>query len=433
MKSLLMVVVLAFLTGKGLATPAPADATTLSLAQAREMALKAHPRMKMAELQTMIAQEGVKESRSAYLPLIAANATAVGVGEDVTRVAAGTLSNSQIYNRVGVGAVANMTLTDFGRTANLTEAARLRADAAAANQQVTKAQLLLEVDASYYAALEARAVMKVAAQTLSDRNVILERTKALATNALKSELDVQFASVAVDEARLLDDKAENDWQSALARLADLLGMRTSLTATLQEEAPALAELAPDSGPLQGAALAQRPDLIQQRFERDAARRLARAAQVARLPTISLVATAGEVPIGDAKHFERDFAAGGVNFNLPLFAGGLYRARQQEAELQARNLEAGLADAENNVVRDVRVAWLDSEHAREQIRLTTRLLASANSALSLAQARFDQGLSSMVELNQAELAQTSAAIAQVGAEYEYFVRRDILDYQVGSLH
>jgi len=78
-------------------------------------------------------------------------------------------------------------------------------------------------------------------------------------------------------------------------------------------------------------------------------------------------------------------------------------------------------AENAVVRDVRLAWLDSEHAGKQIRLTSRLLDSANSALELAQARFGQGLSSMVELNQAELAQTAAAIAQVDAEYEYRVR------------
>ena len=433
MSLLRIVIVLGFGIGKVIAGPASVDGSIISVAQAREMALKAHPRMKIAELRTLLAQENVKEARSAYLPLIAANATAVGAGEDVTRVAAGTLSNSQIYDHVGVGAVASMVISDFGRTANLTDAARFRSRAAEANLQVTRAQLLLEVDATYYAALEARAVMKVAGKTLSEREVILERTKALAANALKSELDMQFASVAVDEARLLEDKTENDWQSALARLGNLLGMRTPLTATLQEEPAVLTELAPDPGPLQEAALNQRPDLAQQRFERDAAQHTARAAQVARLPTISVVAAAGVVPVGDSKHFEHDFAAGGVNLNVPLFAGGLYRARQHEAELQARDIEAGLTDAENNVVRDVRLAWLDAEHAREQIRLTTRLLHSANSALSLAQARFDQGLSSMVELNQAELAQTSAAIAHADAEYEYFVRRDILDYQVGGLN
>jgi outer membrane protein len=425
-------VLLAFGIGRALAVPEPADGSTLTLAQAREIALKAHPRIKVAELRALMAQEGVKEARSAFLPMLAANATAVGAGEDVTRVAAGSLSNSQIYDHVGVGAVASLVVSDFGRTANLTDAAKLHVRAAEANQEATRAQLLLEVDAAYYAALEARAVMKVAAQTLSEREVILDRAKALAANALKSELDVQFASVAVDEARLLEDKTENDWQAALARLGNLLGLRTPLTATLQEEAAVLAELAPDPGPLQEAALNRRPDLAQQRFERDAAQRLARAERDARLPTISVVATAGLVPVGDAKHFERDFAAGGVNLNLPLFTGGLYRARQHEAELQARSLDEGLADAENAVVRDVRLAWLDSEHAGKQIRLTSRLLDSANSALELAQARFGQGLSSMVELNQAELAQTAAAIAQVDAEYEYRVRRDILDYQVGEL-
>ncbi len=419
--------------GLGSALATPAAEPTLTLAQAREMALQAHPRMKIAELRAMLAEEGVKEARSAYLPLIAANATAVGTGETTTRLAAGSLSNSQIYDHVGLDAVASMIVTDFGRTSNLTDAAKFRSRAAEANLQVTRAQLLLEVDATYYAVLEAHAVMKVAAQTLSERQVVLERTKALAANALKSELDVRFATVAVQEARLLENKAQNDWQAALARLGNLLGLRTELTATLEEEREPLSELAPDPGPLVEAALRERPDLLRQRFERDASLRTAQAAKVARLPTVSVVAAAGTVPVGDPKHFERDFAAGGVNLNVPLFAGGLYRARQREAELQAKDAEAGLTDAENNVVRDVRLAWLDSSHAREQILLTTSLLESASSALSLAQARFDQGLSSMVELNQAQLAQTSAAIAQADAEYEYRVRRDILDYQTGSLH
>jgi len=81
---------------------------------------------------------------------------------------------------------------------------------------------------------------------------------------------------------------------------------------------------------------------------------------------------------------------------------------------------------------VRLAWLEADHARARIALTASLLANAGAALDLAQARFAQGLISIVELNQAELSQVSAAIANANAKYDFQIRRDLLDYQTGSL-
>jgi outer membrane protein len=51
-------------------------------------------------------------------------------------------------------------------------------------------------------------------------------------------------------------------------------------------------------------------------------------------------------------------------------------------------------------------------------------------LDLAQSRYDLGLSSIVELSQAQLSMTSAAIQQANAKYDYQTERAILDYQVG---
>jgi outer membrane protein len=408
------------------------DAGTLSLAQAREQALKMHPSITVAELRALVAREVTTETRAAFFPLIAANGTAVGTGETVTRLAANSLSNSQIYDHVGVGATISQLITDFGRTSNLTGAARLRARAADARVQAARAQLLLAVDGAYFAALEARAVQAVAAKTLANRQLLFDQINTLARNKLKSELDVHFAQVAVSEARLLVDKADDDWESAVATLSSLMGQRTLVTAPLQE-VPASGEALPaDAEPLTDLALRQRPELLQQRAERDAAHSLARAARDSRLPTISAVGAAGVVPIGDEQHFEHTFAAAGLNVNVPLFAGGLYRARQREAELQAGDAEAMLQETENNFIRDVRLAWLEASHAQERIALTASLLENASGALDLAHARFAQGLSSIVELNQAELSQISAEIAHTNAEYDYRVRRDILDYETGSL-
>ena len=49
---------------------------------------------------------------------------------------------------------------------------------------------------------------------------------------------------------------------------------------------------------------------------------------------------------------------------------------------------------------------------------------------MARTRYDAGLTSIVELTQAQLSQTSARIEAAKAKYEYLERRALLDYVVG---
>jgi len=59
-------------------------------------------------------------------------------------------------------------------------------------------------------------------------------------------------------------------------------------------------------------------------------------------------------------------------------------------------------------------------------------AQGSKALRLAQARYNNALGSIVELNQAQLNQTSAEIASAAAKYDYLSRRATLDYATGAL-
>ena len=73
---------------------------------------------------------------------------------------------------------------------------------------------------------------------------------------------------------------------------------------------------------------------------------------------------------------------------------------------------------SKIARDVTVAWLDARTAYQRLDLTTQLFAQASDTLDLAQARYNLGLSSMVELTQAQLNKTRAEIEQATARYEY---------------
>ena len=95
-------------------------------------------------------------------------------------------------------------------------------------------------------------------------------------------------------------------------------------------------------------------------------------------------------------------------------------------------EASLRDLENNVIRDVRITWLNAQNAFDRYRITGQLLENARESYDLAQARYKNQISSIVEFNQAELNLISAQIAYANTQYEYLVQRSSLNYQTGSL-
>jgi outer membrane protein len=68
------------------------------------------------------------------------------------------VQTSSLYSRVAAGVTISQLVTDFGRTANLAEAAKLRASAQEQIVGNTRAAILIEVDQAYYQALAADTV-----------------------------------------------------------------------------------------------------------------------------------------------------------------------------------------------------------------------------------------------------------------------------------
>ncbi|MGA9452481.1 MAG: TolC family protein [Verrucomicrobiia bacterium] len=418
------------------ATVALADGTNawpvLTLADAQALALKNHPQVAEANYRALAAEEVVTETRSGYFPNVNLYGTAAGANVEGTRIMAGNLNNPSIYDRAAGGLEVSQLITDFGRTANLTASSKFQAQAANQNASTTREQVLLQADTAYYGVLAAQAVLRVAHQTFDTRQLLLDQVTALATNKLRSELDVSFAQVEVEQARLLLQKTQNDADAAMATLSTALGYRDFHQFQLVEQTPpanAVTNAVPD---LIQTALARRPELLSLRDERDASLRLAKAERDARLPTLSAVGVAGDAPTHD-NYLPDNYAAGGIQLSLPLFAGGLYVARQHAAEFKAQADAELLRTMENDVIRDVRIAWLNVNSALEQLQTTEQLALNATEAYTLAQARYQTGISSIVELSEAQLNLTSAQIANTAARYNVLIQEADLDYQVGTLH
>ncbi len=401
----------------------------LTLDEAAAIALKNHPQVSAALLNAAAANQVTTEVRSSFYPSVFGSVTGAGASSN-SRIGAGALNNPIIYDRLATGFTVGQMITDFGRTSNLVESSRLHAQAQQESAVATRADVLLQVNRAYFGALRAQTVLRVAEQTVAARQLIVDQITALANSKLRSGLDVSFANVNLAEARLLLANAQNDVRSSFAELSTALGFREQRTFDLTE--PAAPGILPENaGELIADAMQARPELASYRDEHNAALRFARAERALSFPSISGIVTSGVLPAHeDALH--NRYAAAGVNVNIPLFNGHLFSARRSEADLRAQVVEQNLRDLENRISRDVQVAWLNANTAYQRLGLTAQLLDQAAQALDLAQTRYDLGLSSIVELSQAQLNKTSAEIVSASAKYEYDLQRAVLNYQVGAL-
>jgi outer membrane protein len=400
----------------------------ITLEQAEQRAIATHPRLAAAQMNAQAADAVTKQVRSAFQPLLTGNLTTVGADRDTT-IAAGTLQTSGLASRAATGLGVSQLVTDFGRTSSLSDSARLRAAAQDRNIAATRAQLLLQVDQAYYAVLASQAVLEVARARLDMQRVTLRQVRALAESSLKSTLDVSFAEVAVSEAELALYQAENNAKASRTQLAAAMGERGDAQFAVAD-VPLPARMTESAETFVEQAIRNRPDLAVAKLNQSAAERFAEAEKKLRYPSISAVAVVGAVPVHQ-KNFSSQYSAAGLNISIPFLNGGLNSARRAEAEFRARGTEKEADALALQIGAAVRVAWIEADNAWQRLDVTARLVDQAATAFRLAKARYDIGLSGILELTQSQLALTSAQIASANAKYEYLTRLANLTWATGA--
>jgi outer membrane protein len=401
----------------------------LTLQEAEQLAIQNHPQIQAATQLASAAAAQVQEARSSYYPQAYGSLTGVEA-ENNSRIAAGGLNNPIIYNRFAEGLVVSQLVTDFGRTHELVKSSNLHAKAQQENVTATRADVLLHVSQAYFAVLRSQAVLQVAEQTVKSRQLVADQTGALQKSNLKSGLDVSFANVDLAQAQLLLIQAQNDVQASFAELSDALGFADQRTFQLTDE-PQPPAPPVDIAPLIQEALKNRPELIRQDLDVQAAESFATAERDLWFPTISAAGATGLIPFRQDTLDSR-YAAAGFNVNIPIFNGRLFNARHTEATSRAKAQQQYLRDLQDRIVRDVRTAWLNASSAFQRLTVTEQLLNESTQAFDLAQSRYGLGLSSIVELSQAQLNVTQAQIAQASAKYDYETQLSVLNYVIGNL-
>lgn len=414
----------------------PPDPTTsslpdLTLAQAEQMAIRNNPRVSVGKLLALAQHQQTGEARSGELPIATANITAVDA-EEASRISAGSLTASRLLQHAGAGVNVSQLIYDFGRTRNLVLSRKLEEKSWDARAQATTEEIVLATDQAFYDALTAQAELGVARQTVAARQTTQSQVSVMTRNKLKSTLDLSFADVDLSQAKLLQIDAQNNSDSAMANLDAVLGLDHQLTYRLVEDTTAPQPPASSVDPLIQSALRQRPDLLALNYNTQSAQTFARSQWDRLLPSISAAGTVGAIPVHPGSYYITNWwGAVGGNVSVPLFNGFLYTSQAKEAKYRARAAAEDSRDLRDRIARDVRTAWLAANDSWQRMAVTAELVQQANLAFNLAQTRYKLGLSSIVELSQAQLQQTSAQIQDTSARYQYRLALATLNYEMGN--
>ncbi len=123
---------------------------------------------------------------------------------------------------------------------------------------------------------------------------------------------------------------------------------------------------------------------------------------------------------------------GFNMSFPIFDRFLTRSSVQQARIQLRNAQLDLDNMRHDIALQVRQAYLDYLIDEKQLDVTDKQYRASEQALEAEQARYNVGVSTLVELTQARATFEQASSDQIEAKYNFLFRKKLIEYHIGVL-
>jgi outer membrane protein len=407
----------------------------LSLAAAEKAALEAQPLLRAARAQTASAEAAADAARSPLLPQVVGSATyshdwgafrtstSIG-GTPTTTGSTGSSPLSNQFNIWSFGLTATQLIYDFGQTTERYGAAKDTAEAQLFEERVTRLQILANVRQAYFNARANKDLVDVAQETLDDQQKHLKQVEAFVQVGTQPEIALAQQKAAVATARVQLISAQNSYDTSKAQLNQAAGLvgGTEYDVVDEEEAHIDDEDEPLETLVQKA-LAARPELANLFKQQDAQQATIRSAKGAYGPT--LAASGGASEAGLTLDTLTPNINVGVSLTWPLFQGGLTKATVRQAEANLSNIDAQRDLVALQIQLGVNTAQLAVRAAKATIGASNDALVSAAEQLRLAEQRYATNVGSIIELDDAQVAYTSAAAQVVIARYSLATARALL--------
>ena len=293
----------------------------------------------------------------------------------------------------------------------------------------------LDARQAYYGVLLANADVEVADNALALAGARVRQVQLFFDVGTAAEFDLLTARVALEGARPVHIRAVNAQRLAYNELKRVTGVPFSTGVELADSlAYEPVTIALDAAV--ATALERRGDLIAQRETVELSQELVDVQRTEAYPSISLFLNLNRRASSEEMWPEdRDFtqsATAALALDIPIFDG----RRNQGLTLQARADYVAAVERLHALERDVELqvldAWQSVQAAAESVTATQATLGLAQRAYEIATVRFRSGLSTQLELDEAEQDLIEAQSNAAEALYSHMLARAVLLHAMGEI-
>lgn len=386
-----------------------------------QLALAHNRDLRVAALNIEKARAQYRIQRADVLPTIAAGASETAQRTPDALAVGGQGGVSRSYG-VEVG-ISTYELDLFGRIRSLKDEALQQYLASEETRRATRISLMAEVAGSYLA-LAADGQLKVLAErTLDSREQAYALQQDKARIGTGSELELRQALGELEAARVEALTAAQQVQTDRNALELLLGMPLPERLLPPEGIALDAIVAVDRIPagLPSDLLRNRPDILAAEHSLMAANADIGAARAAFFPSISLTASTGTASDQLSGLFDSGSRSWSFvpQVSLPIFNGGRLRAQLAVSKADRDIAVASYEKSIQSAFREVADALAEREVVDRQLQAQQRREVAAEAAFDLVQQRYEVGVSSYLDVLDAQrtlyAAQQAAIQTQLARE------------------
>lgn len=411
----------------------------LSLKRAVEVALspEGNTRIQLAAESVRQAQLRSAQARAALLPNfegslgqqnLTRNLAAFGIRFDLPVPGFEFPTVVGPFNVFDVRATATQNIFDFSSIRRL-QASRTGIHAAKAERENTDEQVTAQVARAYLAALRAEADLEATKANVALAEAVLKQAEHQKAAGAATGIEVTRARVQLSNEKQRQLVADNDRRRAHLQLLRVMGLRLDTHVELTDR---LAYHPVDAVTLEQAkaeALKSRADLKAQQEREATARISSSAATMERLP--SLVGFADYGSIGSSINHALPTRTYGLSLRVPVFDGGRRDARRAESQSLLRQERVRTNDLREQIELEIRLALDSLRSAEEQVKVAEEGLALAENELTQARRRYQNGLTTGLEVTDAQTRLARARDNQIAALFHYNLARIDLAQSTGT--
>ena len=417
-----------------------------SLLEIYQQALQSDPLIHEAEARRLAAEELAPQARGLLFPQIQANA-----GWDQTDAS----GNQLIVDTTGFATAPfesdstskswdvslRQTIFRWDQVIGLKQAGKLVAKAEA-DYEFAQQDLIIRVATRYFEVLAAEDLLT---SIHADRLAIarqLEQAKQRFEVGLIAITDVQESQAAYDQSVADEIGAKRSLATSRELLREITGKYAASLSAPREDLPLPSPNPADQASWIDLAMAQNLQLVSSRLDEEVARQEISFRRTGHYPTLDLVArrayneSVGESQLGPfpVSPIDNDRTADviGLQFTLPIFAGGRTSSRVREAVYLHRASTEQLQRITRETERATRDAYLGVLAEISRVKALNQAVKSSRTALEATQAGFDVGTRTIVDVLNSQRALYTAITNYYRSRYAYIGNVLLLKQAAGSL-